>query len=795
MQFISLKAIRRSFATHKFYTLINMLGLSTSLAVCLFIFLYVKDELSYDRFHKSAPDIYRVALTLKFEDLNVFLPMASPPVAETMQQEIPEIEETIRLYGIDMNMSFRVDDKAFTEKKVLYADSNFYKFFDFELIKGDPETVLKEPNTVVLTSAMALKYFNTEDAVGKLLTIDGVTYSVSGIAKAPPSNSQIVFDALISMNSNELAESSTWMANRFFTYVKLHPDAQQSSVEKKLDDLVVNHIGPDLENSLGVTLNQFVSQGNKIGYDLHKMTDTHLRTKFPRDITPASDITYVYLFIGVGIALLCIACINFMNLSTARSAGKMREASIRRTLGSSRAMLISQYFSESFALTLAAAVLAVIGVYFLLPQFNLLSGKNLTANSMDSVFMGGVFLIILVTGLVSGSYPALYLTSAKVTEGIKGKTTKGKGSAVRSTLVIIQNSVSVGLIIFTLILFQQLQFIGQKNLGFNKEGVVVLRNVARLSTNAEPLKNALRSESGIEAVSFSDRMVFEKMSADAVRDPHKERSHILNFYCADEDQLKVMDYELVKGRFFSKDFISDSNAVVINEATMREFGWKDIENQEMAADGDYRYKVVGVVKDFNYESLRNDIKPLMIVYVPEGNTLNVKYSGIAAADVVTILEKNWQKYGNGEPFEYSFLDSDFDALFRSEQRISKLFVLFSILILFIACLGLFGLASFSAEQRVKEIGIRKTLGASITNIVTLFSFQFVRLVLIAILLSIAPVYFFVTKWLSGFAYRIEIGPAPFLMAGVVAILISILTVGYQSIKAARTNPVKALRSE
>lgn len=791
-----MKTIYRALTKGKFYTAINIAGLSVGITACLFIFLYVRDELRYDQFHKKSEDIYRVALTLQFEDLNVFLPMASPPVAAAMQREIPEIEETVRLYGIDLNMAFKVGDRSFTEKKVLFADSNFFQFFSFNLLTGSKKQALLHPQSVVLTPSLAKKYFDTDDVIGKLILIDGETYTVSGVVEEPPSYSHLKFDALISMQSNSASLSQVWMFNRFFTYVRLTPSASLNSVEEKLDNMVVAHIGPDLENSLGVTLQQFIDQGNKIGYDLHAMTDTHLITRFPRDISPASDIMYVYVLEAIGIMLLAVACINFMNLSTAKSASRMREASVRRVLGSSRITLILQMLGESFSVTTFSFFVAILAVSLLLPQFNVLSGKNISLHELSTFpFVMAVISMFLLTGFLAGTYPAFYLTSARVTDSLRGRDGAGKrNQTLRSVLVVFQNFVTVGLIVFTLVLYQQLSFVFDKDLGMKKDGVVILRNTHRLN-NPEPLKSALLAESGITSASFTDRMIFEKMSADAVRDPHGERSHILNFYCGDQDQLEVMNLKLIEGRNFYHNSPADSNAVIVNEAAVREFGWETIENQEMAADGDYRYKVVGVVKDFNYETLRAEVKPLMIVFVPTGNTLNIRFSGVSPDQVVQKIKANWEKYGDGEPFEYSFLDSDFDSLYRAEQRVGRLFVVFTVLALFIACLGLTGVASYTAEQRAREIGIRKSLGATITGIAAMLSLKFVRLILLAIVLSLLPVYLMVNKWLTGFAYRIELGYLPFLIAAIAVVVVSLLAVSYQAIRAALINPVNVLRAE
>jgi putative ABC transport system permease protein len=782
---------------NRFNALVNIGGLTLSLSACLFIFLYLQDELSFDQFHKDAKNIHRISLTLKFNDLDVFIPMASAPLGAAMTAQIPEVRESFRFYGLDATHTFRYGDKAFTEKRVLYADSNLFSFFSFHLREGNKKTALNEPNTVVITPALALKYFNRENALGQLLFIDGETFTVSGIVESPPSNSHIRFDALLSMRSTPFANSHSWMGNRFLTYIKLNPGSDLIEVGKKLDNLVLANIGPDLENSLGVSLEQFLEQKNKIGYNLHPLIETHLYSKFPRDITPASDITYVYLFAAVGLALLLISCFNFMNLSTAQFASHVRANSIRKTLGASRWQLITSFLSQTLILCAIAWLISAVVVYSAMPWLNSISGKSFAPSIVvngSGIFAG--LIMALFAAIISASYPSYYLTSFNPAESLRGKfNTTSRSEYIRKGLVVFQYTVSIGMIAFTLVLFDQLDFITHQHLGFAKENIIALKNIDRIGHNATPLKNALLTEQGVIAASFTDRTIFERMSGEALRVPNNPQSHIMNYYVADEDQLKVMGCKIIAGRFFSKDFPSDSNAVVINEAAMSDLGWQDVESKELAADGDIRYTVVGVINNFNYESLRNDIKPLLIFYNPQpGSTLTIRYAG-DSRDLISMLDKNWKQFGNGEPFEYSFLDQDFNTFFQSESRIGKLLTLFSSGVILIACLGLFALSSFTAEKRTREIGIRKVVGASVNQVTALLSMQFARLIVIAFLLSVVPSFLISQKWLEGFAFHYRLTVAPFLIAGGSALIISLVTIAYHAIKAARTNPAKALCSE
>lgn len=775
----------------------NLAGLSICLAACLYIFMYIHDEYSYDRFHRDANQIYRLALTLKFGQLNVFQPMVSPPLGQAMQQEIPEVQHSIRLYGLDMTHAVRHEDLAFTERRVLYADSNFFTFFTFPLIEGSASDALLKPNSIVLTQTLAMKYFGSTKCLGGLLVVDGQAFSVTGVTRQPPGNSSIAFDALLSMNSLPLASSHTWMGNRFFTYVKLVPGANAAEVDKKLDDLVLKNIGPDLQRSLGISLQTFLQQKNTIGYDLHPMTETRLVSHFQKDMTPASDMRYIYTLGAVGLALFLIACFNFVNLSTSQFVNQVKAMALRKTLGADRWQLALLMGKDVLKTTCLAAALSLVLLYLLLPAINNLAGKELRSTALyEPVNLLAITGMVLLFSLLSTAYPAIYLSSFSPGQALRGTVNNRGHQPVRTSLVVFQQVVSMAIIVFTLVMLNQMDFLLDHTLGFKKEGIVALRNADRIGNNANALKTALLQESAFVAASFSDRLVFEKMSGEAVRVPNQEQSHIMNFYVSDEDQLAVMEFNLVAGRFFSKDFISDSNAVVINEAAYRELGWTSIENKELAADDDIRFKVVGVINNFNYESLRSDIRPLLIFYSHHTSTvLNVRFTNTSPGKVVERLKENWDRYGNGEPFDYSFLDQDYDALFKSESRISRLLVLFSSLIILVSCLGLFSLSYYTAEKRTREFGIRKVLGSTNREIAWLMVRQFAMLTLYAALIAAAPAYYLSKGWLDGFAYKYTITQEPFVVAILISLVLSGITVAFHSLRAAFLSPVEALRSE
>jgi putative ABC transport system permease protein len=509
---------------------------------------------------------------------------------------------------------------------------------------------------------------------------------------------------------------------------------------------------------------------------------------------------YVYFFGGIGIFIIVIACINFMNLSTARSAGRAKEVGLRKALGSLRGQLIGQFIAESTLYSALAIILALTLCYYLLPSFNLLSGKELTMAAFKAPwFIGGLFGLLFVVGFLSGSYPAFYLTSFKPVEVLKGKVRAGaRSKGFRSFLVVFQFGLSIFLIIFTVVVFQQIKFMQEKNLGIDRNNVLTIDNANRLGNNKEAFRNGLSQLTGISKVSYTNNTFPGVNSTTVLKTAGSEQDHIMGVYYADYDHQDVLKFELKEGRYFSKDYPSDSLAILLNEAAAREFGFDNpLDEEVLYNDGGptfKRYKVIGVIKDFNFESFKEQVRPLTILLTPNSTNLLIRYEG-DPSKVVADVEKLWKQHAANEPFQYTFLDENFDRLFRAEQRMGKLFSVFSGLAIFIASLGLFALAAFTAEQRTKEIGIRKSMGASVTSLTILLSKEFTKLVVIAFLPAAVCAWYVCNNWLDGFAYRIDISPWVFVLSGLVAIIIAWLTVSYQSIKTAVANPVNSLRYE
>lgn len=794
------KVTFRNILKNKFFSVINVLGMTVGITACMLIILYIADELSYDRFHAKADNIYQVALHAKIAGQDFRTYTTCSPLAAALVDEVPDVADATRIAPYSNETIIKNEEKVFTEKKVFFADSNFFSFFSFELLEGDPLTVLKEPNSVVLTEKMVTRYFGTEPPVGKMLVIgnDNKAFKVTGIAANCPFNSHFVFDALVSASSEQYLRSGIWLNNNLYTYFLLHEKGKLENIDVKFQDMIIKYVGPEVEQFMGVSIVQLQEQGGAYGYFTTKLTDIHLRSAARDSIEPGGNIMYVYFFGSIAILIIVIACINFMNLSTARSAGRAREVGLRKTLGSLRRQMVSQFLTESLIYSFGAVILSVTACYSLLPYFNLLAGKQMDMTALGQPsFIIGVIALMLFVGIIAGSYPAFYLTSFNAIEVLKGKIRAGiKSKGVRSALVVFQFAISIFLIIFTMIVYQQLRYMQQRNLGIDKHNVMILQNTNRLGSNMDAFKNALSQQAGIVKSSYTNNSFPGINNTTVFKSASSDQDHIMGTYFADHDHMGVLKFEMSAGRYFSKDFPSDSTAILINETAAKEFGFTDPLNQELIYNDNQpqRLKVIGVFKDFNFETLKEQVRPLSIRLGGTANRLMVRYEG-KSSEVVPLIEDLWNKYATNEPFEYAFLDENFDELFRAEQRMSSIFSVFTGLAIFVASLGLFALAAFTVEQRTKEIGIRKVMGASVTNLTFLLSREFTLLVIVAFVPAAAIAWVVVNNWLQGFAYKIDISPVIFIASGIASVLIAWLTVSFQAIKAAISDPVKSLRYE
>lgn len=793
----------RNILKHKFFSFINIIGMTIGITACLLIVIYIHDELSYDRFHADADRIYQMALHGRIAGQDIYTSTTCPPMADALISDIPEIEAATRLRQAS-GIAVKYGDNRFTQDHVFYADSNFFQFFSFRLLYGDANTVLKEPNSVVVTEAMATKYFGEENPVGKLMVMgqDKTAFKVTGVAQDPPRNSHFRFELLLSASSDASMRSDVWLNNFMYNYFMLKPNTRIEDVSPKFNGLVEKYVGPEVERFLSTTLKDLRAKGDEWGYFATALTDIHLRSKANDSIAPPGNIAYLYFFGSIGIFIIAIACINFMNLATARSAGRAKEVGLRKTLGSMRAQMIGQFLAESSLYSGLAVALALVACYFVLPYFNDLSGKLLTMNIVGTpIFIVGLVALVLLVGVVAGSYPAFYLTSFNAVEVLKGKVRAGmKTKGIRSVLVVFQFGLSIFLIIFTLVVYQQLSYMQEANLGMDKNNVLVIQSTDRLGTNKEAFRNALRQEKSIQQVSYTNNSFPGVNNTTVFRTSGSDQDHIMGIYSADYEHMDVIKFTLKEGRYFSREFPSDSSAIVLNEAAVREFGFENPIGEEILFFGDGgpanpdKLKIVGVIKDFNFESFKTQVRPLSVRLRGNDRTLLVRYTG-SPKEAVTKVEDLWKRMAPNEPLDYSFLDDNFDELFRVEQRMGNIFTVFSGLAIFIASLGLFALAAFTSEQRSKEIGIRKVMGASVVSITMLLSKEFTRLVLFSFVPAAAVGWYVANQWLEGFAYRVTVSPVIILASGFAALVLAWVTVSYQSIKAAVANPAETLRSE
>ncbi|MDD5764890.1 MAG: ABC transporter permease [Candidatus Marinimicrobia bacterium] len=804
-----LKIAIRNLKKYKQYSIINVLGLTIGITACVMILLYVNFQRSFDRYHENADRIYRIETKASFGGMAFNGPVTCAPMAETLQREFPEVVKATRVFRTGYPV-LRYADKAFSEERWFAADSTFFEMFSIPFIDGDPKTALTKPNNVVITESMAKKYFGNEPAVGKVLNSDKQTdYMVTGVVKDIPANSHFHFDFLCSINSYQfILQDQFWLSNNYFTYILLKENASAKALEEKLPSLIPKYIGPQILQTVGRPLEQVMINGNFWGYYLTPLTDIHLHANSQYELEPGGNASYVAIFVLIAIFILVIACINFMNLATARSATRAKEVGIRKTLGSGRSQLIRQFLAESIFLSLLSVILAMILVKLLLPAFNNMVGTQIEIHYFNNFIIFPLLIALgLAVGFLAGIYPAFFLAAFDPVVVLKGNLKlKSKHSWLRSTLVVFQFVISIVLFSGALIIFNQLKYIQNKNLGFNKEQVIVVEKTDDIGAQVIPFKEQLLRNPDILSVSNSNTIPGRNFSNNAHRreGATPDETVAINGIHSDTEFAETYQMTLVAGRYFSKDRPADSGAVVLNEAAVKAFGieepviGKGIMEYGPPERGDIRHEIIGVVKDFHYQSLHYEIRPLAIELFQLGQLgrcVSVRVKPENIRETIAYMEKTWKEFASDQAFEYVFFDEDFARLYRSEQDTRKIVTIFSGLAIFIACLGLFGLASFTIVQRTKEIGIRKALGASVRSIFLMLSLDTLKLVLIAMLVSFPISWLIMSKWLQNFSYRISYDFGAFLLAGFAAFIIAIGTVSHQAIRAATSNPVDALKYE
>ena len=799
-----LKVALRNLWKNKAFSAINIVGLAVGIAVCLLIVLYVTDELSYDKYNENADRIYRIDADIYFNNTSAIFAVAPDPLALTLKREYPAVEEMTRV-NYENDVLVKKDNQNVQDHNCAYADSTFFKVFTIPMISGNPSTALKEPNSIIIDETTARKYFNSTNVLGKTLFMDNNTNcKITGVIKDIPKQSHFHFHFIRPRGK----DNDSWLSNNTYNYILLRKGVTQAEMQKNVDATINKYVGRDLEQQLHSSMKDLASKGNHFTYNLIPVTDIHLHSNKQYEIENNSDATYVYIFSIIAVFILLIACVNFMNLSTARSANRAKEVGIRKVAGSMRRELITQFLTESVLLSFFSLVLAILLAMVLLPLFNQLSSKEMSVATLFSTWLFPVMLgLVVLVGFIAGSYPAFYLSSFQPVEVLKGKIAKGfKSSWLRSSLVVFQFSISIMLIIGTVVIYNQLDYIQSRKIGYNRDQVLVVHNIYNLNDNRKLFRDQLQNMPGVVNVTegdlptntnFDNEGWFRDASFDATK------AVVLTNFFVDENYIPTLGMEIVQGRNFSKQFPTDSAGVILNEAALKVLGLKDpfketLYRPDFHDDGSITpapFHIVGIVKDFNFTSLHQTITPLIIQLSDNYNSAAIRINTSNISSIINNVQAKWNSMAPGQPFNYSFMDADFNKVYTTEQQTGKLFITFAVFAIFIGCLGLFGLVTYAAEQRTKEIGVRKVLGASVGGIVAMLSKDFAKLVLIASIIAFPIAWWATYSWLQGFAYRTTISWWIFLLAAVFAILIALVTVSFQAIKAAVTNPVKSLRTE
>lgn len=803
-----LKTAIRTLQKNKGFTAINILGLALGIATCLLIVFYVVDELSYDKFNQRAGRIYRINNDIKFGGNERSYASSPAPLYNILVKNYPSVEKVVRLRTRGP-FNVKKGSQNIPEYGFIFADSTLFDVFTLPMVAGEPKTALTEPNCVVISEKVAKRYFNSTQIVGKTLTFnDSLLYKVTGVIKDMPEQSHFRYDFFLSMSTNPESREDAWFSNNFNTYVLLKEGADPAALQAAFPQLLRKYAGPQLESILHLNFNDFEAAGNFYKLNLIALTDIHLRSNTISDLRANGNIQYVQIFSYAAIFILLIACVNFMNLSTARSSNRAREVGVRKVLGSPRKYLIAQFLSESVIITSIAAIIAIAAAALLLPLFNQMSGKELAITpAVLSWLIPSVLVSVLVIGCLAGWYPALYLSGFQPIQVLKGKLSTGfKSGWLRSSLVVFQFFISIVLIIATLVIYNQLKYIQQKDLGYSREQVVIVQHLNDLGGKSEVFKQSVKQLAGIKGVTMSGFLptAYYRNSSTLFLTPTLDQTKAVatQTWQVDEDYISTLGIKLVKGRNFSKDMPTDSSALIINESAAKLMNVKDPIGltaylpQDNLVKVVKSYHIIGVIKDFNFSSLKDNITPVILGLGNDNGALCVKASTANMKTLLAQMKDEWKKVSPNTQFDYSFMDDDFDAAYRTEQRMGSIFIAFTTLAIIIAGLGLFGLAAYAAEQRTKEIGIRKVMGASVSLIVAMLSKDFIKLVVMAIIIATPLAWYAMQKWfLQSYAYRQDVQWWVLVLAAGLALVIAFVTISLQSLKAALANPIKSLRSE
>lgn len=786
-----IKVALRNIAKEKIYSVINVVGLTIGITCSLFLVLYIMDELSYDSFHEKKDKIYRVVTHFQEPDNTFSWPNAQIPLAQELEENYTEVEKAIRLIPEGRELFVNAEkDRRFYEEEIFFADSSLFEVLSFEFVSGSPSSSLKEPNSMVLTESLALKYFDTTNPLGESLQSGDKNYKITGIIRDVPHNSHIDFDGIISRSSLD-EELGNWGSWGVPTYVLLNDDVDYKKFQSTFNSNVNETYLKPIFEQFGVTME----------YELQPLESIHLYSNLSGETEGGGDITYIYIFGIVAFFMLLIAGINYMNLATARAARRAKEVGIRKTAGSTKWQLVRQFLTESTVLAIISMLISLVMVFALLSGFNFISGKEIGFSVIfEPQLLMSLLAIILLIGVAGGSYPAFYLSRfepAYVLKGQKGGNSSSSG--LRKALVVTQFAISMAMVISTWVVYDQLQFIRSKDLGFKKEQVVtVMMAESDTRDNYPVLRNKLLAQPQILDVATSNAKPGQSISKNLINVETEDQGDVekgVDLYFADYDFANVIGFDIVGGRNFDRQFVTDTAAVLVNEAMVARMAWDEPIGKVFSSEqnADFRYQVVGVVKDYHQNSLYSPIEPLAIFFRENNSQLQLKLKGDDIQGGIAALETAWAEVNPGKPMEYTFLDEDFDEQYVADVKRGQIFTIFSGLTVIIACLGLLGLAAYTTQQRDKEIGIRKVIGASVTGIIMLIFKDFFILIGIAVLIAFPAAYYFMNNWLSSFAYQTELKVFTFVGAALLTILVTIFAVGFHTIRAATTNPVNSLK--
>ncbi|MBN1273474.1 MAG: ABC transporter permease [Candidatus Aminicenantes bacterium] len=792
-----LKVALRNIFKHKGYSFINIFGLAAGMASAVLILLFVRYERSYDRFHEKADRIHRVAVRAMIGDTKIRQTYTPAILTPTLLENYPEVERSVRFQSSFDGVTVRCGDEIFNEYRVGSADTDIFKVFTLPMPAGDPETALAEPNSVVITESTAKKYFENGGALNKTLTIDGTDFRVTGIIADWPDNSHFRFDMIRSLLTyKQRLDNPNWFANNYRTYILLREGTSAVALDAKFPDLVRNYA------VAGQDYDAWLEQGNYWEYYLQPLTGIHLHSDLNGEFSANGNASYVSVSFLIALFILLIASVNYMNLATARSANRAREVGIRKAVGSTRGPLLRQFLAESLAASLMALLLALSLAHILLPAFRSLTGRAITMPyTEEPLFLPGLLGLAFVLGLFSGAYPALFLASVHPIRVLRGRFQSGSAnSRLRNLLVLFQFAISIFLVIGTFIVHRQTTFMRSRNLGFDKENVVVIKTPEPMGERSQAFKDKLLTLAEVKVVSGSDTTPGRGFMNWGCKPEGREESITLNMVICDYGYLETMGLEMAEGRFFSREYSTDVSGLVLNEAAAKLLAWDNSIGKTIIYSPDATFTVIGVVKDYHYESLHYSVRPEALLLQPgiwgaEEDYISVRIHPGNIPQTLGRIRNVWKEFSNGVPLEYSFLDTDFDELYQNETRTGRIFTVFSALAIGIGCLGLLGLAAFAAEQKTREIGIRRVLGASVPGIMMLLSKDLSRWVALANLVAWPAAYFIMRSWLNSFAYRIGISWLFFIAAAVMTLLIAWFSMSFQAYRAANTDPVKALKYE